>query len=332
MPASHISITLNIKFQTMKILVLGAGGTGGYFGGRLAASGADVTFLVRERRAAQLAQDGLIIESPKDRVVVKAKTVQAGALISQPGPEYDIVILSCKAYDLASSIEAIRPAMAAHTCIVPLLNGIAHIDTLDAAFGKARVMGGSCQIAATLTKDGVVKSMADAHSITWGAREPAQQTVAEKLGEAFAGATLVDAKVSATSMLDMWEKVAFLSTLAGMTCLMRASVGEIMATPDGRDIMLRYVRTSMAIATAAGYAPRPAVVERFEKILTSPGLPLTASMLRDLEGGGEVEADHIVGFMLGKAREYKIDDSLIAVAYTHLKAYQNRRAANRLPK
>ena len=310
----------------MKILVLGAGGTGGYFGGRLAQAGADVTFLVRERRAAQLAQDGLIIESPKDRVVVKVKTVQAGAVKA----EFDIVILSCKAYDLDSSITAITPAMAAHTCIVPLLNGIAHIDTLDAAFGKTRVMGGSCQIAATLTKDGVVKSMADAHSITWGAREPSQQVLAEQLGDAFSK-TIVDWKVSATSMLDMWEKVAFLSTLAGMTCLMRATVGEILATPDGRAIMQRYARTSMAIAAAAGYAPRAHVVERFDKILGSSGLSLTASMLRDLESGGEVEADHIVGFMLGRAREYKIDDSLIAVAHTHLKAYQNRRAAGRLP-
>ena len=310
----------------MKILVLGAGGTGGYFGGRLAQAGADVTFLVRERRAQQLAHDGLIIESPKDRVVVTVKTVMAAAV----KPEFDIVILSCKAYDLASSIAAITPAMAAHTCIVPLLNGISHIDTLDAAFGKARVMGGSCQIAATLTRDGIVKSMADAHSITWGAREPSQQTLAEQLGEAFSK-TIVDWKVSATSMLDMWEKVAFLSTLAGMTCLMRANIGEILATPDGRAIMQRYIKTSMAIA-AAGYPPRPAVVERFEKILGSTGLSLTASMLRDLEGGGEVEADHIVGFMLAKAREYRIDDSLIAVAYTHLKAYQNRRAANRLPK
>lgn len=322
-----VSFNFSRKFSIMKILVLGAGGTGGYFGGRLAQAGADVTFLVRERRAQQLAQDGLIIESPKDRVIVKVKTVMAAAV----KPEFDIVILSCKAYDLASSITAITPAMAAHTCIVPLLNGISHIDTLDAAFGKARVMGGSCQIAATLTRDGVVKSMADAHSITWGARDPSQQALAEQLGEAFSK-TIVDWKVSATSMLDMWEKVAFLSTLAGMTCLMRANVGEILATADGKSIMQRYIKTSMAIATAAGYAPRPAVVERFEKTLNSTGLPLTASMLRDLEGGGEVEADHIVGFMLAKAREYHIDDVLIAAAYTHLKAYQNRRAAGRLPK
>ena len=219
------------------------------------------------------------------------------------------------------------------TVIVPLLNGIAHLDALDAAFGSARVMGGTCQIAATLTPDGVVKSMADTHSITWGAREglhkPQQQKIAEALGVAFANTT-VAWKVSDHIMLDMWEKIAFLSTLAAMTCLMRANVGEILATPDGKNIMTRYVQTSMAIAAAEGYPPRAHVVERFEKILASQHSTLTASMLRDLENGHEVEADHIVGYMLNKAREHHIDDYLIAMAFTHLKAYQQRRLGKRL--
>ena len=113
---------------------------------------------------------------------------------------YDIVILSCKAYDLDASIAAIAPAMGATTCVVPLLNGISHVDALDAAFGKARVMGGMCQIAATLTRDGVVKSMMDAHSIVWGARDAAHADLAQKLGEAFAR-TVVDGKVSDNIML-----------------------------------------------------------------------------------------------------------------------------------
>ena len=213
----------------MRILVLGAGGTGGYFGGRLHEGGADVTFLVRERRAQQIAQNGLRIESPKGNVTLSVKTV----LATDVKAEYDVVILSCKAYDLASSIDAIRPAMHDATCVVPLLNGISHIDTLDAAFGKSRVMGGTCQISATLTKDGVVKSLLDAHAINWGAREPSQRATANSLGDAFAK-TIVDWKVSDNTMLDMWEKVAFLSTLAGMTCLMRASVGEILATASSR--------------------------------------------------------------------------------------------------
>ena len=309
----------------MKILVLGAGGTGGYFGGRLHEAGANVTFLVREKRSQQLAQHGLQIASPKGNATLKVKTV----LAQEVKAEYDIVILSCKAYDLASSIEAIRPAIGATTCVVPLLNGISHIDTLDAAFGKARVMGGVCQIAATLTKDGVVKSLIDVHSIIWGAREPSQHAAANALGDAFTNA-ISDWKVSENIMQDMWEKITFLSTLAGMTCLMRASVGEILATTDGRTLMKRYLDSCIAVSSKSGYPPRAPTLARYENVLNSNGSPLTASMLRDLESAGQVEADHIVGFMLGKAREFDIDYSMLTVAYTHLKAYENRRAANRL--
>ena len=210
----------------MKILILGAGGTGGYFGGRLHQGGADVTFLVREARAQHIATHGLMLESPKDKVTLHVKTVLAG----QVKPGYDVVILSCKAYDLASSIAAITPAMGERTCVLPLLNGISHNATLDAAFGQQRVMGGACQISATLTQDGVVKSMMDSHALVWGARDPAHAGLAQDLGKPFAN-TVLDWRVSDTIMLDMWEKLTFLSTLAGMTCLMRASVGDILAAP-----------------------------------------------------------------------------------------------------
>ena len=309
----------------MKILILGAGGTGGYFGGRLHQGGADVTFLVREKRAWQIAEEGLRIESTKGNVTLQVKTTQANAA----KPQYDLIILSCKAYDLDASIAALIPimssAMVPHTCVVPLLNGISHIDSLDAAFGKSRVMGGSCQIAATLTRDGIVKSMADVQSIVWGAREGSQEALAQKLGAAFANTT-VDWRVSENIMQDLWEKVTFLSTLAGMTCLMRATVGQILAAPDGRTLMRRYLDSCITIATREGYAPRANVLERFESVLNSTGSPLTASMLRDLENGGPIEADHIVGFMLNKAREYGIDDTMLSVAYAHLKAYELRRA------
>ena len=305
----------------MKILVLGAGGTGGYFGGRLHQGGADVTFLVREKRARQIAAHGLIIESPKDKVTLKVKTLVAADV----KPDYDIVMLACKAYDLDAGIAAITPAMGSATCIVPLLNGISHLDRLDAAFGRQRVMGGSCQIAATLTRDGVVKSLADAHLIIWGARDPTHAALATQLGDAFAR-TVVDWQVSEHIMLDMWEKVAFLSTLAGMTCLMRGTLGDILSTADGRALMQRYIDSCVLIAAKEGYAPRAHIVERYNKVVNASGSTLTASMLRDLEGGGPIEADHIVGFMLGKAREHGVDDMMLTVAYTHLKTYEARRA------
>ena len=305
----------------MKMLILGAGGTGGYFGGRLAQGGADVTFLVREKRAQQLATNGLIVETLKDKFTLPVKIV----LAANVKPEYDIVILSCKAYDLDSSIAAITPAMGPNTAIVPLLNGMSHLDTLDAAFGKQRVMGGACQIAASITKDGIVKSLAEMQSIIWGARDPAHAECATALGNAFAK-TVVDWKVSDNIMQDMWEKVTFLSTLAGMTCLMRGSVGDILAAPDGQSLLQRYIDSCIAIATKEGYPPRASVSERYQKVIKTTGSPLTASMLRDLESDGAVEADHIVGFMLGKARAHGVDDTMLTVAYTHLKAYEARRA------
>ncbi len=312
----------------MKILVLGAGGTGGYFGGRLHQGGADVTFLVREKRAQHIAAHGLQVESPTGNVTLKVKTVlaqEAKALCNH----FDVVILSCKAYDLVSGIDAISPVMGAKTCVIPLLNGISHLDTLDAAFGRARVLGGVCQIAVTLTPAGVVKSLLDVHSITWGARQPSQQAAADALGDAFA-TTLVDWKVSTHIMQDMWEKIVFLATLAALTCLMRATVGEILATADGRTLMKRTLDSCIAVAIQNGHAPRAPVLERYERVMNETGSPLTASMLRDLESGSAVEADHIVGFMLDKVRECGADDTMLSVAYAHLKAYENRRSGNRL--
>ena len=310
----------------MKILVLGAGGTGGYFGGRLAQAGADVTFLVRPKRAAQLAAAGLVIETVAERAVFKVNTIGAEMV----EPRYDVVLLSCKAYDLDSSIAAIRGAMHHTSCVVPLLNGISHLEALDAAFGRARVMGGSCQIFATLAPDGVVKSLGDVQALLWGPRESnaAQVAVSTELATWYAK-TSVTWTASDNIMQDMWEKIVFLSTFAGMTCLMRGTVGEIIATDDGKALMQRYVGSTIAIATAEGFPPRESRVERFLKVLNTVGSPVTASMLRDLEAGNEIEAAHIVGFMLNKARQHNIDDTLLTVAYSHLQTYRNRRAAGR---
>jgi 2-dehydropantoate 2-reductase len=215
--------------------------------------------------------------------------------------------------------------------VVPLLNGLAHLDVLDAAFGQHRVMGGSCQIFATLSADGVVKSMGDIQAILFGARDhsAAQRDATATLAHWY-GKTNVTWTASDNIMQDMWEKLVFLSTFAGMTSLMRANIGEILATADGKSLMQRYVDATIAIARAEGFPPRANKIERFTNVLNSVGSTTTASMLRDIEAQSQVEADHIVGYMLAKARQHGIDDTLLSVAYTHLKAYENRRAAARL--
>ena len=131
----------------MKLLVLGAGAIGGYFGGRLVESGADVTFLVRPDRRAQLELEGLRIESALGNMSRPVRT----ALADSVAPDYDVVLLTCKAYDLDSAIEAIAPAVGANTTVVPLLNGMRHIDVLAAKFGEAKVVGGLARVGVAMS-------------------------------------------------------------------------------------------------------------------------------------------------------------------------------------
>ena len=153
----------------MRILILGAGGIGGYFGGRLAASGVDTTFLVRPRRAEQLARDGLVIRSPVGDLKLAVNTVQRDTAT----PGYDAILLSCKAYDLTDAIDSIRPA-AAGALVIPMLNGVRHLDTLDTAFGAGHVAGGVALIGVDMEPDGTIRHLAKGAGLVFGERQPAQ--------------------------------------------------------------------------------------------------------------------------------------------------------------
>jgi 2-dehydropantoate 2-reductase len=312
----------------MRILVLGAGGIGGYFGGRLAASGVDVTFLVRPRRRDQIREEGLRIESPLGNLQLAAKTL----LAEDVRPDYDAVLFTCKAYDLDSAMDAIAPAIGSgRACaVVPLLNGIAHFERLDARFGRASVMGGTCQINATLRKDGVVVHGDKLQRVLFGERDRSRTSHAEALAAEFRKSA-IDFTLSEDIEQDLWEKIVFLCALATTTCLFRANVREIVAAPGGREAMERALAANAEIARREGHPPREKTMEFARARLTDPEGLWSASMLRDLESGGQVEADHIVGWMLARARAHGIDDSLLSSAYTHLKAYEARRAAGRLP-
>jgi 2-dehydropantoate 2-reductase len=311
----------------MRILVLGAGGIGGYFGGRLAEAGADVTFLVRPRRREQLARDGLKVLSPLGDFTLRPRTV----LASELRPGFDLVLFTCKAYDLDSAMDAIAPAMDGHAAVVPMLNGLAHLERLDARFGRAAVMGGTCHINATLRPDGTVFHADALQRLLFGERDRSRSARAEAFAAALA-ATKAEWKLSEDIEQDMWEKIAFLSALAAITVLFRGNVREIMAAPGGREAMERAYAANVEIATREGHAPRPQAVAAARQRLTDPEGLWNASMLRDLEGGGPVESDHIVGWMLERARRHGIDDAMLSLAHTHLKTYEARRAAARLPR
>lgn len=310
----------------MKILVLGAGGIGGYFGGRLVENGADVTFLVRERRRDQLEQDGLRIESVYGNASLRVRAL----LVRDLEPRYDVVLLTCKAYDLDSAIESIAPGLAPDGFVAPLLNGIAHLDPLNARFGRERVLGGTAQIGVMLAKDGTIRHLNDWRQIAIGEQDGGVSPRVKRLAAAFPAAS-VTAHASADILQEMWEKLVHLATAASMTCLMRANVGEIVRTPSGAALLRRTFALMADIAARNGHPPDAAFVERFTQVFSDAQSSYATSMLRDVEAGNRTEGDHIVGFALEKARAAGIDATPLEIAYTHLRAYDNRRAAGRLP-
>lgn len=311
----------------MRVLVVGAGATGGYFGARLAEIGRDVTFLVRPARAAKLAAAGLNVRSPLgDSRIERPATVTADAL-KQGGAAYDLVILSCKAYDLDAAIADIAPAIGEGTTVLPILNGMAHLDVLDARFGAGRVLGGSCSIAATLAPDGTIVQLSDFGTFTYGERDGSRSARIEAI-DALVKDARFQPRSSEIVLVEMWEKWVFLATLAASTSLMRATIGDIVASPGGRDYVAGLYEECLSVARASGVAPREKVVAQALKMLTGEGSPLTASMMRDIEGGNRIEADHIVGDLIARGREKAPGASLarLDLAYTHLKAYEARKA------
>ena len=309
----------------MKLLVLGAGGVGGYFGGRLAAAGADVTFLVRPGRREQLRRDGLRVTSLRGDISMPVQTVTADEL--KPG--YDFVFLTCKAYDFDSAADAITPAMNGTCAVIPMLNGMSHLDRLDERFGAAQVMGGACLVNVSMRPDGVIQHLDMVQKLIFGERDRTKSARAQRFADALAK-SIIDWELADDIVQSMWEKAVMLTTIAVSTVLFRANVGEILIAPGGKAAMLRTLDANVAVATHEGHPPRPASVEFSHAVLTNTESRMTASMLRDLEAGGAVESDHIVGFMLDCARRHGIDDTMLSLAFTHLKSYEARRAAGRV--
>src|ERR1700675_2376018 len=255
----------------MRVLVVGAGAIGGYFGGRLLQAGRDVTFLVRPKRASELAGAGLVIKSPNGDVTLKnPPTVQADSLKEK----FDVVLLSCKAFDLEDAIKSFAPAVGAETSIIPLLNGMLQLDVLDGKFGRERVLGGLCAIAVTLNEKREVVQLQPMQSLTFGERDGKVSDRVRAIAEIFASGKF-GAVASEHILQEMWEKWVFLASLAASTSLMRASVGDILASPGGKDFILGIVDECSSVAAAEGHPPRAPFLERTRGMLTTEGSPLT---------------------------------------------------------
>ncbi|RAH96711.1 2-dehydropantoate 2-reductase [Acuticoccus sediminis] len=305
----------------MRILVLGAGGIGGYFGGRLAAAGRDVTFLVRPRRAEMLRERGLSISSPLGDVHLAMPSLVTADQLAQP---YDLVILSCKAYDLEDAMRSLAPSVGSETAILPLLNGVAHIELLEQQFGASAVLGGTCYISTTAQPDGTIVHMNDMHRLTLGDRTGVTSSRVEAIHRQLSGAGF-DAVLSDRIVQNMWDKWVFIASSAGMTCLMRSSIGDYVSA-GATSLASQLVDECVSVATAAGHSLDDAEVANVRSFVTKAGSTIKTSMLRDIENGAPIEADQIIGDMVRRAASFSLPTPILSVVQAHLKSYEIGRA------
>lgn len=307
----------------MRILVVGAGAVGGYFGGRLVQAGRDVTFLVRPKRAEQIKAQGLQIVSPRyGDLTVRPRATTAAQIVSP----YDIILLSVKSYSLAAAIDDFALAVGPRTVIIPVLNGIHHMDVLTARFGAEPVLGGVCFVATEIDAQDRIIQLADFQSLTYGELDGKKTSRIEAVHDAFRGAGF-DTAISADIVRDMWQKWVFLASIGAITCLLDGNIGEIVGVPGGADLSLSALLECAAIAGACGYPLSEAFLAEKRSQLTAPGSPLTSSMYRDLKEQALVEVDSILGDLIERGRKHGVSAPLLQAAFVRLTIYQRRRAA-----
>lgn len=305
----------------MRILVVGAGAVGGYFGGRLVQAGRDVTFLVRPNRAAQLESAGLRIVSPTHGdLLVRPKAISA-AEIAAP---YDAILLSVKSYSLDAAMTDFGPAVGPETMVVPVLNGMRHMDVLAAKFRPEHVVGGVCIVATEVDAQGQIVQLADFQSLSYGELDGKETPLITALHGAFSGAGFESA-ISSDILREMWQKWVLLATLGAITCLLHGNVGEIATAPGGAELSPAALAECVRISAACGYQLPDKFLEEKKAQLSAAGSTLTSSMYRDLQKQAPVEADTIAGALVERGHQHQIAAPILHAAQISLSIYQRAR-------
>jgi 2-dehydropantoate 2-reductase len=319
MTASSAETVRAVPHTVRRILVAGAGATGGFFGARLAQAGRDVTFLVRPGRADLLRERGLRVIGLGGSETISPQLVTAPEIRDT----YDVVLLAVKATALATVIDDLAPAVGPDTVILPFLNGLAHLDALNERFGEKAVLGGVVYVATTLSDDGDIVQIAPMASISLGEQDGSiserVRGVAASLGEAG-----FDVDVRADIMAAMWHKWVFIATVGALTCLMRGTVGDIAAVPGGRGLAEAILAEAAAVAAAAGFPVPGDELAATRARMTEAGSSFASSMYRDVEAGRRTEVEQILGDLTARARARSVSTPRLDLATLHLRVYERR--------
>ena len=309
----------------MRILVLGAGGIGGYFGGRLVEKGEDVTFLVREKRKKKLEQTGLRIKSVHGDFVCQPQLITA----SESPTAFDVVLFSTKSYHLWQAIEDVKPFVGENTVIIPLLNGIAHVTELQREFGKERVIGGLCFIETTLNEAGEIVQTSPVHRLLFGEFNGQDSERVEQIANIFSG-TKASIKLSNQIEKEMWHKYLFITAMSGMTTLMRSPVGPIVESEGGMNFIHSLLEEAAHIMRRHEAPINDTIINQHLETMSKQTYQMKSSMQRDMEKGLPTEGDHIQGYLLQLAEKYQVATPLLQAVYQNLKVYELMRLKNEI--
>ncbi|EGA89305.1 2-dehydropantoate 2-reductase [Planococcus donghaensis MPA1U2] len=303
----------------MKILVVGAGAIGGYFGGRLLEKGEDVTFLVREQRKEKLQQTGLEIRSKNGDLHVTPKLLTK----DDNGHPFDVILVSTKSYHLEHAIKDIQPFVGPQTMILPLLNGIAHLELLIEAFGEERVLGGLCFVETTLSEDGAIVQTSPINQLVYGERTGEKTERIEKLERCFSG-TKAEFVKSDNINQDMWHKYLFITAMSGITSMMEAPIGPIRDLESGQRTIKAFLEELVAVMEKIDAPIQQGIAEIQLKRINSMAPEMKSSMQRDMEKQQPTEFEHLQGYLLTQAKKMAVPVPILETIYTKLKLYEEK--------
>ncbi len=304
----------------MKILMMGAGGVGGYYGARLALAGNQVSFVARGAHGAAIRRDGLTVESELGEMRVQPATVLAEPRQIDGPP--DLVVIAVKLWDLETAARAVAPIVGPQTAVLSLQNGIDKDEVLAACVGRRAVVGGLTYIAVVVSSPGVVTQTGPTQRIVVGELDGTLSPRVQAIGAAMRDAG-IDVQVTADIRCAAWEKFVFLAAHSATTAVTRQPIGKVRDNPATRQLLQDAMREGVQLARAEGVTlPGDFLAQRMAFIDSMPA-DSRASMAQDLLRGNRLELDWLSGAIVQRAASYGLATPIHRTLYAALALYAN---------
>jgi 2-dehydropantoate 2-reductase len=299
----------------MNVAIVGAGGVGGYFGGRLAQAGEDVVFIARGEHLRAMQRNGLRVDSINGDF--RVDPVMATDAPSTVG-EVDYILVAVKSWQLPDAIETMRPMVGEKTSIVPLLNGVEAPDRLSGVFGDERVLGGFCSMISMVAAPGHISHVGAHPVIAFGERNRRRSERAERLRNAFSRTEGVQAEIPEDIHVAMWNKFLLIAPWSGVGAVTRAPIGVIRRLPETRTLLERAMEEIFGLAHARNVAVEREAIRRAMAFLDALPDEATASMQRDILAGRRSELDAQNGAVVRLGEEAAVATPVNGMIYSSL--------------